>query len=54
MVRIAIVEDEDIYVEKLTEYLEEYQKEFGETLEITVYRDGDGIVLSIRPNSTSF
>lgn len=44
MVRIAIVEDEDIYVEKLREYLEEYQKEFGETLEITVYRDGDGIV----------
>ncbi|TGY97238.1 response regulator transcription factor [Petralouisia muris] len=43
MVRIAIVEDEELYIEKLTEYLGKYQNQFGEQFEITVYRDGDGI-----------
>lgn len=44
MIRIAIVEDEDSYVKELTGYLEQYQREEKETFEITVYRDGDGIV----------
>lgn len=43
MVRIAIVEDEELYIEQLKQYLERYQKENGEEFEITVYRDGDGI-----------
>ncbi len=43
MTRIAIVEDEDLYVKELTEYLEEYQKSFGEEFEITIFRDGDKI-----------
>lgn len=43
MVRIAIVEDEEFYIEQLKQYLERYQKENGEKFEITVYRDGDGI-----------
>lgn len=43
MIRIAIVEDEDFYVNQLTEYLRKYEKEAGEEFEITVYRDGDGI-----------
>lgn len=43
MIRIAIVEDEDFYVNQLTEYLRDYEKEAGEEFEITVYRDGDGI-----------
>lgn len=43
MIRIAIVEDEELYIEQLIQYLEKYQNEKGEELEITVYRDGDGI-----------
>lgn len=43
MIRIAIVEDEDFYVDQLTQYLEEYEKSVGEVFDITVYRDGDGI-----------
>lgn len=43
MIRIAIVEDEDYYVEQLTGYLKEYRKSEGEDFEITVYRDGDAI-----------
>lgn len=43
MIRIAIVEDEELYVKELKKYLEEYQKSFGEEFEITIFRDGDGI-----------
>ena len=43
MIRIAIVEDEKIYVEQLIEYLNEYQKTIGEEISVSVYQDGDGI-----------
>lgn len=43
MIRIAIVEDEDFYVEELRNYLDRYQKEKGEELAVTVYHDGDSI-----------
>ena len=43
MIRIAIVEDEDFYVNQLTDYLKEYQKSEGAEFDITVYRDGDTI-----------
>lgn len=43
MIRIAIVEDEEQYVQQLTEYLQEYQKSSNEEIDITVYRDGDEI-----------
>lgn len=48
MFRIAIVEDEDIYVNQLTEYLNKYEEATGETFQITVYRDGDGIASSYK------
>lgn len=44
MIRIAIVEDEEVYITQLTEYLEEYQKTTNEDFDITIYRDGDAIV----------
>ncbi len=44
MIRIAIVEDEDMYVQQFTGYLKEYQKTCEEELNVTIYRDGDGIV----------
>lgn len=43
MVRIAIVEDDNFYVEQLGEYLEKYQTEEREEFDITVYLDGDEI-----------
>lgn len=44
MIRIAIVEDEDFFVEELKNYLSEYQKTAREEFDIEVFRDGDGIV----------
>lgn len=43
MIRIAIVEDDDLYIEQLQQYLRDYQKECGEDFEVKIYRDGDGI-----------
>lgn len=43
MIRIAIVEDDEACVRQLTDYLIRYQETYGERIEITVYRDGDGI-----------
>lgn len=43
MVRIAVVEDEDIYVRQLTDYLYQYGREAGEEFDVAVFRDGDGI-----------
>ncbi len=48
MVRIAIVEDEDLYVEQLRQYLNQYQEENGEVFEIMVFSDGDQIVENYR------
>ncbi len=44
MIKIAIVEDEVMYGEQLRTYLEQYEKEEGETFDITLYTDGDQIV----------
>lgn len=43
VIRIAIVEDEELYISKLEQYLKQYQEEMGEQFELTVYRDGDEI-----------
>ena len=43
MIRIAIVEDEEEYIQQLTDYLQEYQKNSKEEIAVTVYRDGDEI-----------
>ncbi len=48
MIRLAIVEDEDIYAEKLTEYLEKYQKETGKSFRIDRYTDGAELVENYR------
>ena len=41
MIRIAIVEDEESYIDTLNEYLNKYQEEYSEQLSITVFQDGD-------------
>lgn len=49
MIRIAIVEDENDYVEQFTAYIQEYQKTAGEEIKVTVYNDGDGITADYKP-----
>ncbi|MDF2789921.1 MAG: DNA-binding response regulator, partial [Neobacillus sp.] len=44
MIRIAIVEDEINYQEQLIEFLRRFEKDRGETIEITTYSDGDEII----------
>lgn len=43
MVRIAVVEDDELYISQLLKFLEDYQREEQEEFRIQVYRDGDGI-----------
>lgn len=43
MIRIALVEDEQDYIDQFTEYLNNYQKTTNEEIEVTIYRDGDEI-----------
>ncbi len=49
MIRIAIVEDEQSYVDQFTEYLGRFERESGNRLSITVFRDGDQILSGYRP-----
>lgn len=44
MIHLAIVEDEQLYVQQLTEYLDRYQKESGQDIWISRFSDGDEIV----------
>ena len=48
MIRLAIVEDEDIYAEKLRDYLEQYQQEKGRSFRIDRYSDGAELVEDYR------
>ena len=43
MIQIAIVEDEEIYVKQLTEYIRKYQTERGRSIKDTVFGDGEDI-----------
>ena len=44
MIQIAIVEDEEIYVKQLTEYIRKYQTERGKSIKVTVFADGEDII----------
>lgn len=48
MIRIAIVEDENIYAEKLETLLHRYEEENKEAFDIIRYKDGDEIVESYK------
>lgn len=52
MIKIAIVEDEAMYAKQLQEFLQQYEKEHGESFDITVYSDGDEIVHNIKHSLT--
>lgn len=44
MIELAIVEDEKAYVDQLLQFVDQYQREYGETIHTTCFRDGDEIV----------
>lgn len=48
MIRVAIVEDDELYITQLQQYLQDYQKEYGEDLDVKIYRDGDGITANYK------
>ena len=49
MIKIAIVEDEQMDSMQLQEYLKQYEKEKGEHIEITTFSDGDELVHKYKP-----
>ena len=53
MIQIAIVEDEEIYVKQLTEYIRKYQTEMGRSIKVTVFGDGEDIDDQIKKSSTN-
>lgn len=48
MIHIAIVEDEEIYVKQLMEYIEIYQKESGNEISVKLFSDGEDITEKYR------
>ena len=44
MIKIAIVEDEQVYIDQLTSYMEKFKAESGNDISIEIFRDGDEIV----------
>lgn len=44
MVRIAVVEDEELYTKQMLEYLERYQEERVLNIKITCFQDGEDII----------
>lgn len=48
MITIAIVEDEETYAKQLTEYIEKYEKESGNSFQVVCFSDGDEIVENYR------
>lgn len=48
MIRIAVVEDEELYALQIVDFLKRYEEEKHEEVQITVYRDGDGILEGYR------
>lgn len=50
VIRIAVVEDDENYVENLKNYLKQYEKESGEKIRITVFSDGEDIATNYKAN----
>ena len=49
VIRIALVEDDDRHVQKITEYLERYRTEKGLALSVRVFPDGEDIAENYKP-----
>ena len=49
MVRIAIVEDEEVVRSQLVEYITRYTRQYGTEFEVTAFADGDELLEDYRP-----
>ena len=50
MIHIAIVEDEELYVKQMVEYIQEYQKESKREISVQLFSDGEDITENYRGN----
>lgn len=50
MIRVAVVEDDKGYAEKLKKYLNRYQEESGKKLKIEYFQDGEDIAEEYKCN----
>ena len=48
MIHIAIVNDDKEYIEQIRQYVEQYERDGGESIKLSVYDDGDSIVYKYR------
>lgn len=49
MIRIGIAEDDQVYVDQIQNYLNQYMKETGETFSVQVFRDGVQLAFDYKP-----
>lgn len=50
MIRIAIVEDDNNYIDELKQLLNRYEKESNHKLLITIFKDGEDIAINYHPD----
>ena len=48
MIKVAVVEDDRRYADKLKEYLEQYQRESGRKLSVDFFQDGEDIAVDYK------
>ena len=48
MIHIAVVDDEKSYISQIQQYLEQFERESGEIIKVSVFYDGDSIVHKYR------
>lgn len=49
MIRIGIAEDDQVYVDQIQNFLNQYRKETGETFSVRVFRDGFQLAFDYKP-----
>ena len=49
MIRVAVVEDDELYTQQIIGYLKQYEEENGTGFDIACFTDGDGIVRHYKP-----
>lgn len=49
MLHIALVEDDMLYVEKLKSYLDKFEEETGEKIDVVAFSDGEDITADYKP-----
>lgn len=49
MLHIAMVEDEELYITQMQEFIQRYGEESGESIQFSVFRDGAEILQQYRP-----